>query len=169
MPVAALFPAPGADPFPGTPNYCFPNSPDLDVPGGKHLHYLYFESQTGNASDPLLLWFNGGPGCSSLEGAFSESGPLWTTSGGVSLQPNAYSFNNFSHQLFIEAPTCVGFSYNDDAALEACRHNDTGTAADNLAALLAWFRGFPERLPNDLWITGARRGGRAGQEGQCLE
>ena len=58
------------------------------VPGGKHLHYLFYTSQTGNANDPLILWFNGGPGCSSLEGAFSESGPLWTTSGGIDLQVN---------------------------------------------------------------------------------
>lgn len=127
---------------------------DLDAPGGKHLHYLFYESQTGNASDPLLLWFNGGPGCSSLEGAFSESGPLWSTTGGVELQVNEYSFNNFSHQLFIESPTCVGFSYNDATGLAACTHSDTSTAEDNLAALLAWFAGFPEYLPNELWITG---------------
>ena len=38
----------------------------------------------------------GGPGCSSLEGAFAESGPLWTTSGGVNLQKNDYSWNKFS-------------------------------------------------------------------------
>jgi carboxypeptidase C (cathepsin A) len=43
----------------------------LDIPGGKHLHYIFYTSQSGNSNDPLILWFNGGPGCSSLEGAFS--------------------------------------------------------------------------------------------------
>ena len=72
---------------------------DLNISQGKHLHYLFYESQTGNSSDPLLIWFNGGPGCSSLEGAFSESGPLWSSAGGSQLQINEYSFNNFSHQV----------------------------------------------------------------------
>lgn len=97
------------------------------VPDGKHLHYLFYTSQSGNAADPVIIWFNGGPGCSSMEGAFSESGPLWTTSGGIDLQLNEYTYNNFSHQIFLEAPACVGFSYADN--LRGCIHNDTGTGA----------------------------------------
>lgn len=38
------------------------------------LFYLFVESQTTPAEDPLLLWFNGGPGCSGLAGFFFESG-----------------------------------------------------------------------------------------------
>ena len=34
---------------------------------------------------------SGGPGCSSLEGALQEGGPLWTAAGGTTLQPNNYS------------------------------------------------------------------------------
>lgn len=63
-----------------------------------------------------------------------------------------YSYNNFSHQIFLEAPACVGFSYADE--LRGCIHNDTGTAADNLAAILLWFQGFPEFKGNDFWISG---------------
>jgi serine carboxypeptidase-like clade 2 len=120
----------------------------------RHLHYLFYTSQTGIQTDPLILWFNGGPGCSSLEGAFQESGPLWTTSGGAGLQVNTYSYNNFSHQLFLEAPACVGFSYADASNPNGCTHNDTSTAADNLAALQVWFTGFHEFAPNDFWISG---------------
>jgi carboxypeptidase C (cathepsin A) len=39
---------------------------------GKHAHYMFSESLRHPASDDLVVWFNGGPGCSSLEGAFSE-------------------------------------------------------------------------------------------------
>ena len=47
----------------------------LDVTDTKKLHYVYVESQNDPTTDPVLLWFNGGPGCSSLLGFFQEHGP----------------------------------------------------------------------------------------------
>jgi hypothetical protein len=126
--------------------------PDLDIGNGKHLHYLFYASQGSPSTDPVVLWYNGGPGCSSLEGGFQESGPYWTTTGGVTLQKNDYSWNLFSNSLFIEAPAGVGFSYCDTP--DGCVHNDTATAADNLKSLEIFFAGFPEYKANDFWITG---------------
>jgi len=40
------------------------------IPTNKNrkLHYMFAESQDNPAKDPLVIWFNGGPGCSSMMG-----------------------------------------------------------------------------------------------------
>ena len=43
-----------------------------------HVHYLYMESENDPATDPTILWSNGGPGASSMFGILVELGPLLT-------------------------------------------------------------------------------------------
>jgi carboxypeptidase C (cathepsin A) len=68
------------------------------------LFYVFYEateeektSSSSSSSDtttttPLLLWLNGGPGCSSLIGCFYELGPWRVTEKGR-LQPNQGAWN----------------------------------------------------------------------------
>ena len=53
----------------------------LDVDDTKSLHYLFAESQSSPSTDPLVIWFNGGPGCSSMLGFAQEHGPFVMDSG----------------------------------------------------------------------------------------
>lgn len=70
-------------------SFLFPAAGYLDVGAGKHLHYMLSESEKAPAKDPLVFWFNGGPGCSSLDGFFYEHGafhvtePIVNSTGGV--------------------------------------------------------------------------------------
>lgn len=43
--------------------------------GDKHYFYWFFESRSAPATDPVVLWMTGGPGCSSEVALFGENGP----------------------------------------------------------------------------------------------
>lgn len=65
---------------------------------------------------------------------------------------NPYSWNNISNLLYLEAPAGVGFSYADTPA--GLVFNDTVNAQDNLNALVAFFKSYPEFSGNDFYLSG---------------
>lgn len=110
-------------------------------------------SQLRTQTLTITLRYATGPGCSSLEGAFAEQGQLLVNSKDTStLVLNPYAWTNVSNMLFLEAPTCVGYSYGDQ--ISDCSHNDSSQAADNYLAMLTFFEGFPEYASNDFFISG---------------
>jgi carboxypeptidase C (cathepsin A) len=80
--------------------------------GPKHFYFAYFESRSNPASDPLVLWLNGGPGCSSMMGLFMELGPCIVNEGGESARENPHSWINAASVFFLDQPIGVGFSYS---------------------------------------------------------
>ena len=65
------------------------------------LFYMLFESRSNPSEDPLVLWLNGGPGCSSLLGLFSENGPYWVNDD-ATLARNEHSWNNNANTLYVD-------------------------------------------------------------------
>ncbi|TYJ08008.1 hypothetical protein E1A91_A11G045200v1 [Gossypium mustelinum] len=124
----------------------------VDYKKHKALFYYFVEAETDPASKPLVLWLNGGPGCSSLGvGAFSENGPLRPN--GEFLVKNDYSWNREANMLYLETPIGVGFSYSTNtSSYEAV--DDEITARDNLVFLQNWYNKFPNYRHRDLYITG---------------
>lgn len=50
--------------------------PPGDPSGRTHMHYIFIESESSPSADPVAVWYNGGPGASSMFGLLVELGPL---------------------------------------------------------------------------------------------
>ncbi|GLB45331.1 putative peptidase S10 family protein [Lyophyllum shimeji] len=84
-----------------------------DLTATESIWFWFFASRKNPDTAPLALWFNGGPGSSSMIGLVQEHGPCRITndSSGVTLNP--YSWNNEVNMLYIDQPVGVGFSHGD--------------------------------------------------------
>ncbi|XP_019199832.1 PREDICTED: serine carboxypeptidase-like 45 isoform X1 [Ipomoea nil] len=143
--------------LPGQPQVCFSHysgyvTIDEEEEHQRALFYYFVEAEVDPSSKPLVLWLNGGPGCSSLGvGAFSENGPF-RPSGNV-LVKNEYSWNTEANMLYLESPIGVGFSYStNSSSYEGI--NDNITAMDNLVFLQKWYLKFPQYRNTSLFIAG---------------
>ena len=60
--------------------------------------------------DDLVVWFNGGPGCSSLTGVLTEEGPVKFTNVTHKAEPKPYSWTNKTNMIWVAQPAGAGFS-----------------------------------------------------------
>jgi carboxypeptidase C (cathepsin A) len=126
----------------------------------KNIHYLLDESQGNWETDPLIIWYNGGPGCSSMLGWAQEHGPYVMDDGATTFRKNDYSWNKEANMLYIEQPAGVGYSYCDwDNHREDCTFDDNSSGYDNLQVILEWFEKYPEYKNHELYISGESYGG----------
>jgi len=114
----------------------------------KHLFYWFFESRNDPKNDPVVLWLNGGPGCSSLTGLFMELGPSSITKDGKA-KYNPSSWNANASVIFLDQPVNVGYSYSGSAV-----SNTVAAGKDVYALLTLFFKQFPEYAKQDFHISG---------------
>ncbi|XP_022897735.1 serine carboxypeptidase II-3-like [Olea europaea var. sylvestris] len=124
----------------------------VDPKAGRALFYYFTESED-RFSKPLVLWLNGGPGCSSIgAGAMTELGPFRVNPDGKTLWYNRYTFNAVANVLFLESPAGVGFSYSNTSSDYVT--GDKKTAADSYNFLVNWLERYPEYKTRGFYITG---------------
>ncbi|KAJ4795079.1 Carboxypeptidase [Rhynchospora pubera] len=129
----------------------------VDEVNGRNLFYYFVVSERNPAKDPVVLWLNGGPGCSSFDGFVYEHGPFNFESGGSTgslpkLHLNPYSWSKVSNIIYLDSPAGVGLSYSNTTS--DYNTGDLKTASDSHTFLLKWFQLYPEFLQNPFYITG---------------
>ncbi|KAG2236692.1 Alpha/Beta hydrolase protein [Thamnidium elegans] len=135
------------------PTLCDPDvkqiSGYLDVGHDKHFFFWFFESRHKPSKDPVVLWLNGGPGCSSLTGLFMELGPCTVNKEGTETVLNKYSWNDKANVIFLDQPLNVGYSYGSGGA-----SNTDAAAKDVYAFLQLFFKEFPKYADLDFHVSG---------------
>lgn len=78
--------------------------------GAGELYFWFHPSANEQADDEILIWLNGGPGCSSLEGLLQENGKFIWQYGTYKPVENPYNWANLTNIVWIEQPAGTGFS-----------------------------------------------------------
>ena len=84
---------------------------NIDEAKNSNIFYWLFEAPKNAEKLPLLIWLNGGPGCSSMDGLWLELGPLRLDPFGKAVTINKHSWHNVANMLFVDQPVGTGFSF----------------------------------------------------------
>uniref|UniRef100_A0A7N1A1Z1 Carboxypeptidase n=1 Tax=Kalanchoe fedtschenkoi TaxID=63787 RepID=A0A7N1A1Z1_KALFE len=132
--------------------------------GDSAIFYTFYEAQNPPASPltdtPLLIWLQGGPGCSSMVGNFFELGPwrLNPNNPNLQLEHNPGAWNRIFGLLFLDNPIGTGFSIA--SSIEAIPRDQDGVARHLYAAITKFIGLDPSFRSRQLYITGESYAGK---------
>jgi carboxypeptidase C (cathepsin A) len=135
----------------------------VNVTERDHLFYWFAEAQQQAAHDaPIIVWSNGGPGCTAMEGMTTEHGPLILygvkeEDGQFSgkLSKNPFSWNRKAHVLYVDQPRYVGYSCGTGPFVTGSRE----AGRDMVTFLRGWRLLFPEHVHRKIILATESYGG----------
>ncbi|KAF9177444.1 Cell death protease, partial [Haplosporangium sp. Z 11] len=120
----------------------------LDEAAESNLFFWLVTNKRIQKSPKLIIWLNGGPGCSSADGYFLESGPLRFVN--KTLTVNKGGWHEFANVVFLDQPVGTGLSYTSNRLLD----NLGDITTHFLAFLKNFFAVFPEYAHDELYLAG---------------
>lgn len=142
--------------------------------GTQYFNYIFLESENDPVNDPVVVWYNGGPGAASMFGLFVELGPYYLNqdslddpkyneTGIPQVKRNLYSWTKVANVIAVNNPPPIGFSYCEGGKSPgpsgdgySCGDwDDAKVAVANHRFLTNFFTtDFPEFAKNDLFLVG---------------
>ena len=111
-----------------------------------NLFFWHYENRHKSDKPRTVIWLNGGPGCSSMDGALMEVGPYRVREGG-NLEYNNGSWDEFANLLFVDNPVGTGFSYVDT---NAYLHELEEMASQFVTFVENWLDIFPQYAEDEV-------------------
>ncbi|GAA5899241.1 S10 family peptidase [Sporobolomyces salmoneus] len=129
-----------------------------DTESDAHLFFYMIRNRHIADQERTLIWFNGGPGCSSFDGAMMEVGPLRLVPGGQSeLQEVEGAWNEYANVIFIDQPVGTGYSY---MATNSYVHELPEAAQHIVKFLENFYKVFPEFQNHQTFLGGESYAGQ---------
>ncbi|KAL4494965.1 hypothetical protein ABPG72_015665 [Tetrahymena utriculariae] len=128
----------------------------INVTEKSNLFYLLFESHSDPSTDPLILWLNGGPGCSSLRGLFEENSP-YKINNDSTLRSTLFSWNFKANLLYADQSVGTGFSHASFGELVT---TEEGVRRDFYSFLTQFFDKYPQNIGREFYISGESYAGQ---------
>jgi carboxypeptidase C (cathepsin A) len=128
----------------------------LPINNKKHIYYMFVESQYDKERDPIIIYLNGGPGCSALHSWGMSTGPYIMKEGEERFSEglNPYSWNVNANVLYLDSVVGVGYSYSEDGYNPKPNWNDLTMTGDALEAIKVWLARFPEFKDHEIFLAG---------------
>jgi vitellogenic carboxypeptidase-like protein len=124
---------------------------------------MYFEADPEDVdarpdlrTAPIIVWLQGGPGCSSLFGTFYLNGP-YQLQLDMSLRKNPGRWNRHYGMLFVDQPIGTGFSIAGDQQIP---REELSLAGDMYKALQAFYKQHAQYADRPLFVTGESYAGK---------
>ncbi|XP_077978166.1 putative serine carboxypeptidase CPVL [Glandiceps talaboti] len=122
-----------------------------------NMFFWFIPAKQNPEASPLLLWLQGGPGISSLEGLFMENGPF-KISKDWKLSERDITWQTKYSMLYIDNPVGTGFSFTNDTLGYA--RNETQIGNELYSALTQFFQIYYEYQKNDFYTSGQSYAGK---------
>lgn len=130
--------------------------PVSNKPNETRQIYFWMVPATGDVGvNDFVIWFNGGPGCSSLSGILGEEGPVKMDPVTYVAKSNPYSWTNLTNMMWVDQP--AGTSFSRGAALNQSMEQ---VAEDFNGSLLNLYKDFPKLRGKNLWLMGESFSGK---------
>ncbi|KAI8342826.1 Alpha/Beta hydrolase protein [Chlamydoabsidia padenii] len=115
-----------------------------------NLFFWMLEQVKPTQPKKLIIWLNGGPGCSSMDGLFLENGP-YRVNPDLSLTVSTNGWQEYATMVFLDQPVGTGFSFaNGDSLM----HNMTQIAQEFTTFMDKFMDVFPHLKEQDLYLAG---------------
>ncbi|XP_030744976.1 venom serine carboxypeptidase-like [Sitophilus oryzae] len=128
---------------------------NVDKTYDSNIFFWFFPSEY-SLNDPVIMWLQGGPGWSSLNGLFMENGPFISSSNGSIELRDTYWSKNHS-VLYVDQPVGTGFSYTSQGGYV---QNQTILGVYLYNVLIQFFQLFPQLQSNTFFIAGESYAGK---------
>jgi len=125
------------------------------------MFYWMLEKEGGSevGATPVLLWLNGGPGASSIDGLLTEGIGPYQMNANQTFTYNEYAWTTKYNVLIMDNPVGTGYSYTDNRAACYCR-TERQVAEQFYDALSDFFGLHPEYRANPFYLVGESYAGK---------